>query len=68
MKATKEKDPRIKLEEDFIKRYQENNQNGRCSDRIKLMKARLKILKQLIKLDSKDKKMEIQLRNSEVII
>ena len=68
MKATKEKDPRIKLEEDFIKRYQENNQNGRWSDRIKLMKARLKISKQLIKLDSKDKKMEIQLRNSEVII
>ena len=68
MKATKEKDPRIKLEEDFIKRYQENNQNGIWSDRIKLMKARLKISKQLIKLDSKDKKMEIQLRNSEVII
>jgi hypothetical protein len=32
------------------------------------MKSRLKILKQIIKLDSKDKKMEIQLRNSEVII
>ena len=53
MKATKEKDPRIKLEEDFIKRYQENNQNGRWSDRIKLMKARLKISKQLIKLELK---------------
>jgi len=50
---TKEKNPRVMVEEDFIKRYQKMNKNGMWSDHIKLMKARLKILKQMVKLELK---------------
>jgi hypothetical protein len=64
MKNTKEKNPRVMVEEDFIRRYQKMNKNGIWSDHIKLMKARLKILKQIVKLDLKNEKIKIRIINS----